>query len=135
MMSAWSAFREGLVRSARYWQALVAFYITSLASALPFVFFPALNLAGSANRGSIRQAAQGIEAWMLIEALLARLYRAALGIEQAAAPEITSGLESILLFGLLAIADPVFHEKDDRMAKAPKQEAPTGAMASLFKRL
>ncbi len=104
MMSAWSAFREGLVRSARYWQALVAFYITSLASALPFVFFPAINLAGSANRGSIRQAAQGIEAWMLIEALLARLYRASLGIEQAAAPEITSGLESILLFGLLAIA-------------------------------
>ena len=37
--------------------------------------------------------------------------------------------------GLLAIADPVFHEKDDRMAKAGKMEAPTGVMASLFKRL
>jgi tetratricopeptide (TPR) repeat protein len=37
--------------------------------------------------------------------------------------------------GLLAIADPVFHEKDDRTAKAPKMEAPTGVMASLYKRL
>ena len=37
--------------------------------------------------------------------------------------------------GLLAIADPVFHEKDERTAKAGKMEAPTGVMASLFKRL
>jgi CHAT domain-containing protein/tetratricopeptide (TPR) repeat protein len=37
--------------------------------------------------------------------------------------------------GLLAIADPVFHEKDERTAKAGKMEAPTGVMASLFKKL
>jgi tetratricopeptide (TPR) repeat protein/CHAT domain-containing protein len=37
--------------------------------------------------------------------------------------------------GLLAIADPVFHEKDERTAKAGKMDAPTGVMASLFKRL
>jgi CHAT domain-containing protein len=35
--------------------------------------------------------------------------------------------------GLLAIADPVFQENDERTAKAPKQDAPTGVMASLFK--
>jgi CHAT domain-containing protein/Flp pilus assembly protein TadD len=35
--------------------------------------------------------------------------------------------------GLLAIADPVFSEKDDRKSKAPRKEAPTGALASLFK--
>ncbi|HMK34411.1 MAG TPA: tetratricopeptide repeat protein [Desulfomonilaceae bacterium] len=37
--------------------------------------------------------------------------------------------------GLLAIADPVFHEKDDRTAKVPEKEAPTGVMASLFRSL
>ncbi len=37
--------------------------------------------------------------------------------------------------GLLAIADPVFDEKDDRTSKAPKKDAPTGVMASLYKRL
>ena len=37
--------------------------------------------------------------------------------------------------GLLAIADPVFTEKDDRTAKAPKKQAPTGVLASLYKRL
>lgn len=35
--------------------------------------------------------------------------------------------------GLLAIADPIFQEQDERMTRAPKQEAPTGVMASLFK--
>ena len=37
--------------------------------------------------------------------------------------------------GLLAIADPVFDEKDERTSKAPKKDAPTGVMASLYKRL
>ena len=37
--------------------------------------------------------------------------------------------------GLLAIADPVLDEKDDRTSKAPKKEDPTGVMASLYKRL
>jgi CHAT domain-containing protein/tetratricopeptide (TPR) repeat protein len=37
--------------------------------------------------------------------------------------------------GLLAIADPVFQEKDERTGKAPKKEVPTGVMASVYKRL
>ena len=37
--------------------------------------------------------------------------------------------------GLLAIADPVFQENDERMVGAPKQEAPTGPFASLCKSL
>jgi len=37
--------------------------------------------------------------------------------------------------GLLAIADPVFSEKDKRTSKAPKKEAPTGVWASLLKSL
>jgi len=36
--------------------------------------------------------------------------------------------------GLLAIADPVFQEDDDRASNAPKQ-IPTGALASVFRRL
>ena len=37
--------------------------------------------------------------------------------------------------GLLAIADPVFHERDERTTKAPKKDAPKGVMASLYKHL
>jgi tetratricopeptide (TPR) repeat protein len=37
--------------------------------------------------------------------------------------------------GLLAIADPVFQEKDERTGKAPKKEAPTGPFASLCRSL
>jgi hypothetical protein len=37
--------------------------------------------------------------------------------------------------GLLAIADPVFQEKDERTVKAPKKEAPSGPFASLCKSL
>ncbi len=103
MSRSWVAFREGLIRSLRYWQILAVFYITSLLSALPFAFLPALNLSGSAFRTSIRQAAQGINAWMLIEALIARAYRVSLGLGSSSRPELTSALESMLLFGLLAV--------------------------------
>ena len=37
--------------------------------------------------------------------------------------------------GLLVLADPVFQDKDERMARAPKNEAPKGPFASLLKRL
>ena len=37
--------------------------------------------------------------------------------------------------GLLAIADPVFSEKDKRTSKAPKKEAPTGVFPTLLKSL
>lgn len=37
--------------------------------------------------------------------------------------------------GMVALADPVFQEKDERASKASKQAGPTGVMASLLKRL
>ena len=37
--------------------------------------------------------------------------------------------------GLLAVADPIFQEKDDRAMVGPKTKAPTGVLASLFKSL
>jgi len=43
--------------------------------------------------------------------------------------------EKVAQAGLLAIADPVFQEKDERTTKAPKKEAPAGVLASLYKRL
>lgn len=103
MKRIWLAFREGASRSLRYWQVLILLYLASLISVLPLVAIPAISLAGSANRTSIQQAADGIEAWAIIETLAARTREMSQGPGASPAPDLTKGLAGILVAGLLAV--------------------------------
>ena len=79
-MNSWDAFRTGLARVVRYrWVWLVLFAV-NVASALLLAALPALGLAaGFGHRPAIRQAADGVDAWLVIETLFSPLADGMLG--------------------------------------------------------
>lgn len=81
-MSGWHAFRAGLARALRYPWVLLILFAANLASALLLAALPALGLtAWVGHRPAIHQAADGTDAWLVIEGLLASLADTALGQE------------------------------------------------------
>jgi len=82
-MNGWRAFRIGLSRATRTRWVLVILFAANLASALPLVVLPGLGLVAFGRRPAIRQAADGVDAWLVIETMLAPLSGAALGGEGA----------------------------------------------------
>jgi len=69
-MNGWTAFRVGLSRVLRYRQVLVILFAVNLLGALALALLPALDLAaGLGHRPAIRQAADGIDVWLVIETL------------------------------------------------------------------
>jgi len=69
-MNGWSAFRVGLSRVLRYRQVLVILFAVNLFGALALAALPAWGLAaGLGCRPAIRQAADGVDAWLVIETL------------------------------------------------------------------
>ena len=69
-MNGWTAFRTGISRVLRYRQVVVILFAVNLFSALVLAALPAWGLAaGLGRRPAIRQAADGVDAWLVIETL------------------------------------------------------------------
>jgi hypothetical protein len=99
-MTSWRAFRTGLSHAARYRWVLLILFVVNLLSALPLVALPALGLASEmGRRPAIHQAADGIDAWLVIETLMSPLVGTELGAE--AASEMTDAVRQATLLGML----------------------------------
>ncbi len=100
-MTGWQAFQTGLARTLRYPQVWLAAFVVNVLSALLLAALPALSLAsGLGHRPAIRQLADGLDAWYVIELMMSPLSGAALE-GGGAAPELAGGLESGVLFAFL----------------------------------
>ncbi len=79
---------------------LLILYAASVLTALSFLFAPALSLYGSAYRTALEEAADGIDAWMILELTPAReLTQANLGFR---AGEFAQSVASFAFVGSLA---------------------------------
>jgi len=102
-VNSWDAFRTGLSRTLRYRWVLLILFAVNLLSALPLAVLPALGLASElGHRPAIRQAADGVDAWLVTETLTAPLSGTALG--EGGWPELTRRLRQATLLGLLTAA-------------------------------
>ena len=103
-MNGWDAFRVGLSRALRYRWVLLILFAVNLASALLLAVLPALSLSGGlGHRPAIRQAADGVDAWLVIETMMSAFSEMALG-EGGPQPESMRGLQQATLLGLLMVA-------------------------------
>jgi hypothetical protein len=102
----WSAFRIGLSRAAGYRWVLLILFAVNLLSAFCLAALPALGLAaGMGHRPAIRQVADGVDAWLVIETLMSPLIDVAL---EGVGPGSTDQLRQATLLGLLTtLALPV----------------------------
>ena len=102
-MSAWSAFRAGLARTTRYWQVWLILYAANLLGALLLAFLPALTwVSEPGHRPAIRQAADGLDAWFVLETLMSPNARAALG-QGGPEPSLAPDLQQALLLALITL--------------------------------
>ena len=88
---------------------LLILFAVNLASALPLAVLPALGLAVEfGHRPAIRQAADGVDAWLIVETLMAPLSGTALPPTSPARgggwPELTQRLRQATLLGLVTVA-------------------------------
>lgn len=103
-MNSWDAFRIGLSRALRYRQVLLLLFAVNVVSALLLGVLPALALATDlGHRPAIRQAADGVDAWLVIETVMSPVTRALLG-EGGAQPDWARGLQRAALLGLVTAA-------------------------------
>jgi hypothetical protein len=98
MMNSWAAFRQGLSHTVRYKWVLLILFAVNLASALVLVALPALLLLEPAHRPAIRQAADGIDAWLAAEIMMSPLANAA--IQESIEPVLSDGMQQALLLTL-----------------------------------
>jgi hypothetical protein len=107
-VNGWQAFRSGITLTLRYWQVVLILFVCNLLSALIAAALPALLVAsGLGHRPAIHEAADGMDAWLVLEAAFSPLADMALE-PQAAEPQLSSGLGPATLVGLLvALALPV----------------------------
>jgi hypothetical protein len=101
------AFRTGLSRLLRYRQVLLLLFGVNLLSALLLAVLPAAGLAAEfGHRPAMRLAADGVDAWLVIETLMAPLSSTVLAGEGW--PELTRRLQQATLVGLTtALALPL----------------------------
>jgi hypothetical protein len=101
------AFRTGLSRLLRYRQVLLLLFGVNLLSALLLAVLPAAGLAAEfGHRLAMRLAADGVDAWLVIETLMAPLSSTVLAGEGW--PELTRRLQQATLVGLTtALALPL----------------------------
>ena len=101
-VNGWDAFRTGFSCALRYRWVLLILFVVNLLSALLLAVLPAaLSLAsGLGHRPTaIHQAADGVDAWLVIETLMAQLSGAAL--ETGGWPELARRVQQAMLLGLL----------------------------------
>lgn len=100
-MHGWHAFRAGLGLSLRYWWLLLILYAVNVLSALLLAVLPALGLATwLGHLPVIREIADGVDAWWVIETLLSPITDTVTG----APPQSTGSAGYTLLLGLLTLA-------------------------------
>jgi len=103
-MNAWQAFRAGLDRAARYWPVWLILYAANLFGALLLVLLPALSMVSDfGHRPAMRQAAGGLDAWLVLETLMSPGAMAALG-QGGPEPAWTPALQQAILVGLVTVA-------------------------------
>lgn len=68
-MSAWNVFRNGISRALKYWQSLALAYFGVLLVILLLSVIPALALLGPGHSTAMPEAANGIDAWIIIDIL------------------------------------------------------------------
>jgi hypothetical protein len=95
-MNGFRAYREGLSRAAGYWELVVVMVVVGLLSALVAVAPAAVVLLAPARRPAIQSVIDGVDGWMVIEALSTP------PVEEGTAA-FAGGAESIALPALLAI--------------------------------
>jgi hypothetical protein len=100
-IGAWQAFRGGLSRSARYPQLVLVAYLASLVAGLILLLIPALSLTGPAHRPAVREAADGIDAWLVLEFEESPLTAESLMDGQD--PIMPPGFQQGLLVGLITL--------------------------------
>ena len=104
MKNGWLAFLTGLRRALRYPQVWLVVFAVNLFSALLLAVLPALGLAsGLGQRPAIYAAADGLDAWLVIETLMSSLADAALGVP-GASPGAVLLLAPLLVFVLPLLA-------------------------------
>jgi hypothetical protein len=100
----WHAFRTGLARTLRYWQVWLALFTVNLLSALLLATLPAMVLAsGPGHNPAIHAAADGVDAWLVIETLMSPLAGSALA-GSGADPRFSGGVQQAFLVGLITMA-------------------------------
>ena len=97
-MSSWAAFRQGLSYTVRYKWVLLILFAVNLANALVLVALPASLLLEPAHLPAIRQAADGIDAWLAAEIMMSPLANAA--IQESIEPVLSDGMQQALLLTL-----------------------------------
>lgn len=105
-MNGWTAFRSGLARASRYSWVLAILYAVNLTSALLLAALPALGLAAWLGRlPAIRHAADGVDAWMVIEMLIGWLGQVNSQMVGPAGSMASSGLalQALATLGMLAV--------------------------------
>lgn len=107
-MAGWTAFRGGLGRATRYGWLLALLFVVNLFSGLCLAALPAVSLLGPAHRPAVRQAADGVDAWLVVETLLSTLQAQTLGLAAGeAAPQagfLQAGMTALLALLLVPIA-------------------------------
>jgi len=99
-MNGWSAFRTGLSHALRYRWVLLILFAANLLSALLLAVLPALGLATEfGHRPAIREAADGVDAWLVIETLMSPVSVLALA-EEGIQPQLTPGMQQATLLVL-----------------------------------
>jgi len=100
--NSWHAFRMGLLHTARYRWLLLVLFAVNLISALPLTVLPALGLAsGMAQRPVIHQVADGLDAWLVVETLMAPVSDVALEI--VGESESTRWVRQATMLGLITV--------------------------------
>jgi hypothetical protein len=100
----WQAFRRGLALSLHYWQILLILYAINVLSALLLSILPAWSLAAElGHRPAIREAADGVDAWLVLETMVSPLTGTAL-MQNSGESDLSPGLGQALLVGLLVSA-------------------------------
>lgn len=103
----WTAFRVGLSRAVRYRWVLLILFAINLLGAVPLVALPAIDLAsGFGFRPAIRQAADGVDPWMVIETMMTPVTSMTLGGQEQT--RLIDQLRQMTLLGLLTtLAIPI----------------------------
>lgn len=102
-MNSWQAFRAGLARATRYWQVWLILYAANLVGALLLALLPALTMISDPGHSpAIRQAADGLDAWYLIEMLMSPDATLPPG-QVASEPGLTPAFQQLLILGLVTL--------------------------------
>ena len=103
-MNAWQSFRVGLDRLVRYWQVWLMLYAANLLGALLLALLPSLSLVSEpGHRPAFREAADGLDAWYVLETLMAPGALEALGLA-GPEPALTPFLQQVILLVLITLA-------------------------------